>query len=177
MAAARLCEAFATRPDLVANGEDAIAVAERLLALGPLREDWQRAALTLYARYRGKSEALTQAKAFAVLQRELAVEPEKETRALIARIESEEIAPPVRPAVETPALAAVDLPVEPLPDRVPPLAFRSSPIRAIVSALAIAALVAGAGLLGMTHYRRGSNARRASSTRSRTRSSRGLRAS
>src|SRR5205814_3043480 len=71
----------------------AVAVAERLVALDPLREDWQRIALTLYARYRGKSEALAQADVFAAtLQRELGVAPEKETRDLLERIRCGDIA-------------------------------------------------------------------------------------
>src|SRR5262249_43464624 len=75
-AAARLCETFVGRPDLVLDGEQAIALAEHLLALDPLRENSQRMALTLYARYRGKNEALTQAASFtALLQRELGVAP------------------------------------------------------------------------------------------------------
>src|SRR5207253_1704888 len=37
MAASRLCESYATRPELVANGQQAVAIAERLLALDPLR--------------------------------------------------------------------------------------------------------------------------------------------
>jgi DNA-binding SARP family transcriptional activator/TolB-like protein/Flp pilus assembly protein TadD len=94
MAASRLCETYATRPDIVSNGEQAVTAAEHLLALDPLREDWQRWALTLYARYRGKTEALAQAGVFAeALQRELGVGPEKETCTLVDRIRAGEIAP------------------------------------------------------------------------------------
>lgn len=93
LAAARLCETFASRPELVQDGEQAIDVTERLLALDPLREDWQRIALMLYARYRGKNEALAQAEVFAaVLQRELGIAPAKETRALIETIRERDLA-------------------------------------------------------------------------------------
>jgi DNA-binding SARP family transcriptional activator len=81
------------RPDLVRDGQQAIAIAERLLALDPLREDWQRIVLTLCARYRRKTEALSRADAFAaLLQRELAVAPDKETRALVDAIRAGSIA-------------------------------------------------------------------------------------
>jgi DNA-binding SARP family transcriptional activator len=105
LAAARLCETFAARPDLVIDTAQALNVAEQLLAIDPLREDWQRIALTLYARYRGRNEALAQADALAdVLQRELGSGPERETQDLVERIRAGEIAaanptpaPPARP--------------------------------------------------------------------------------
>src|SRR5436190_19023010 len=94
LAAARLCETFAARPELVADGEEALGAAERLLALDPLHEGWQRVALMLYARYRGKSEALAQATTFAaLLKRELGVAPEESTRELVARIRNGELSP------------------------------------------------------------------------------------
>jgi TolB-like protein/Tfp pilus assembly protein PilF/DNA-binding SARP family transcriptional activator len=92
-AAARLCETFAARPDLVADGEQALEAVERLLALDPLREDWQRLALTLHARYRGKSEALAHAEEFAaLLRRELGVGPERRTQDLVGSIRDGAIA-------------------------------------------------------------------------------------
>src|SRR5262245_27904682 len=48
-AAARLCETCLQMPDPIDRGEAAVAVVERLLAIDPLREDWQRLALRLYA--------------------------------------------------------------------------------------------------------------------------------
>ena len=94
MAASRLCETYAACPELVQDGELAIAAVERLIALDPLREDYQRVALTLYARYRGKVEALAHAEAFgAILERELGVAPEKETRVLIGQIREGGIVP------------------------------------------------------------------------------------
>jgi DNA-binding SARP family transcriptional activator/TolB-like protein len=92
-AAARLCETYAGRPDLVIDGDAAIAVIEKLIAADPLHEDWHRVALILYARYRGKNEALARAEAYAaLLKRELGVAPEKETRALIEKIRASETA-------------------------------------------------------------------------------------
>lgn len=46
-------ESFAQQRDRMGRGGQAIAAIERLLALDPLREDWQRLALRLYARHRG----------------------------------------------------------------------------------------------------------------------------
>jgi DNA-binding SARP family transcriptional activator len=107
LAATRLCETYATRPELVIDGRHAVAAAEQLVALDPLREDWQRLALTLYARYRGRNEALGRTEAFvALLRRDLGVAPEQETLALVERIRAGEIAF----MAETPAEAAVSLP-------------------------------------------------------------------
>jgi DNA-binding SARP family transcriptional activator/TolB-like protein len=113
LAASRLCETFAARSDLVTDGEQAVGAIERMLALDPLREDWQRLALTLFVRYRGKSEALAHADAFAaLLKRELNVAPEKATLALVEQIRAGEIAPiaaqsmPVQDAA--PALSNTD---------------------------------------------------------------------
>jgi DNA-binding SARP family transcriptional activator len=96
MAAVRLCEAALAAP--LPGGEAAVAVAELLVAIDPLREDWQRLALRLYARCRGRHEALTQARAYAaLLRRELGVEPEPATAALIGEIERGAAAPPPSP--------------------------------------------------------------------------------
>jgi TolB-like protein/DNA-binding SARP family transcriptional activator/Tfp pilus assembly protein PilF len=178
MAASRLCESYATRPELVANGQQAVAVTERLLTLDPLREDWQRWALTLYARYRGKTEALAQAEAFAgLLQRELGVGPEKETRALVERIRAGEIAPAATEPkpFKTDAVAPVGAhSIEPaVPNRVgeptpgqhkaqaeeilplssPVLRPRSRARLGIISALALGCLTVAAGIFGLTYGR------------------------
>ena len=80
-------ERFAACADSLGRGRDAIGAAERLLGIDPLREDWQRLALELYARHRGQREALAQAEAFArLLRQELNVEPEAMTRHLVERI-------------------------------------------------------------------------------------------
>nr|WP_298878182.1 BTAD domain-containing putative transcriptional regulator [uncultured Bradyrhizobium sp.] len=89
LAAAHLCATFVERPDLVADPNDAIAAVEQLVALDPLREDFQRLAIALYARYHGRHEALTRAAGFAdLLQRELGVGPEKATRAMLDGLRS-----------------------------------------------------------------------------------------
>jgi TolB-like protein/DNA-binding SARP family transcriptional activator/Tfp pilus assembly protein PilF len=165
LAAARLCETLATRPDLVTDGDQAVAAAERLLALDPLREDWQRLALTLYARYRGKNEALAQAEAFAgVLQRELGVAPEQETCALIERIRAEQILPAASPQparnppasplspVATPATHGDELNDGPLPVTVwPSRTANQWPRRAMVATLAIVAIAAAGAIFALTN--------------------------
>ena len=96
LAAGHLCETFVKRPDLVLDANQALAAVEQLMALDPLREDWQRLAIALYARYRGKNEALARASIFAgLLQRELGVIPEKETRAMLESIKGNDAGPEV----------------------------------------------------------------------------------
>lgn len=74
----------AAAADALGKGADAMASIERLLALDPLREDWQRLAIRLHARHRGRNHALAQAEAFAgLLRRELGVEPEAATQHLV----------------------------------------------------------------------------------------------
>jgi len=96
-AAGRALAHYAERSDAARSGQRAMAAAERLLLLDPLREDWQRLALRLCARHRGQHEAMARAKAFeALLRRELDVEPEPETEALIEKIRRGEFAPIAR---------------------------------------------------------------------------------
>jgi len=107
-AAGHLCETLARQPELVRDPDQALAAVEQLIKLDPLREDWQRLAIVLYARYRSKHDALARAAGFAsLLQRELGVAPEKETRTLVERIRSSDAAPasvtPSGPATDVPA--------------------------------------------------------------------------
>lgn len=149
LAAARLCEILAARPHLVTDGERAVAAAERLLALDPLREDWQRLALTLYARYRGTSEALAQYEAFSsLLRRELDVGPERDTEALIGRIRNDEMALPreIERAPRVPAAASV-------PPQDQPIAAPAAPWFRIAAAAALAAGLAGVLAFGVISYR------------------------
>jgi DNA-binding SARP family transcriptional activator/TolB-like protein/Tfp pilus assembly protein PilF len=149
LAAARLCEIFAGRPELVTDGERAVAAAERLLALDPLREDWQRLALTLYARYRGTSEALAQYEAFSsLLRRELDVAPERDTEALIGRIRNDELALPrkIERALGVPAAAS-----GPPQDR--PIAAPAAQWFRLAAAAALAAALAGVVVFGVISYR------------------------
>jgi DNA-binding SARP family transcriptional activator/TolB-like protein/Tfp pilus assembly protein PilF len=85
--AARVFEKFAELADARGDGRQAIAAAERLIALDTFREDWQRTALRIYARHRGREFALAHADAcVALLKRELGVDPEPATQALIEDI-------------------------------------------------------------------------------------------
>src|SRR5262245_31164251 len=94
---ARVLETYVRRCDEAGQSDRSIGAVERLIALDHLREDWQRLALRLYARYRGAGAALAKAKAFAeLLRRELDVAPEDATRALIAEIQATESAAPLR---------------------------------------------------------------------------------
>lgn len=100
-AAAQLCETFVRRPDLVVDSNLALTAVDQLVALDPLREDWHRLAISLYSRYRGKNEALSRASHFAgVLQRELGVAPERETRTMLENLRSADVAAWVNGPVE-----------------------------------------------------------------------------
>jgi DNA-binding SARP family transcriptional activator len=93
-AAARVFETLSRKADQRHDGDAAIAAAERLAAIEPTREDWQRMVLRLLARYRGRGAALSRAKqCIDVLKHELGAAPEAETLALIETIKRGEIAP------------------------------------------------------------------------------------
>jgi DNA-binding SARP family transcriptional activator/TolB-like protein len=93
------------------NGGAAIATGERLVACDPLREDWQRLLIGLYARHRSPAAALTHAKKLQLLLRsELDVGPAPETCALLEEIRNAGNA--ALPAEERKA------PAPPAPDRV-----------------------------------------------------------
>ena len=69
------------------RGRQAIEAADSLVARDPLREDWQRQLLQLYARYNCREVALSHADEFVShLRRELGAEPEPATQELIERI-------------------------------------------------------------------------------------------
>jgi DNA-binding SARP family transcriptional activator/TolB-like protein len=92
--AARVFESRIEQLDLAGHGQQAIDVAGRLVALDPLREDWQRRILRLYARHQGRDVALAHAKSLvALLKAELDVETEPATNALIDEIRRGAIAP------------------------------------------------------------------------------------
>lgn len=85
--AARVFESWIEQLDMAGHGQQAIDAADRLIALDPLREDWQRRILSLYARHQGRDVALAHAKALvAMLRAELEVEPEPATNVLIDEI-------------------------------------------------------------------------------------------
>ena len=80
--------------DAKGDGEGAIAAAERLIALEPTREDRQRIALQLFARYKGRDAALSRVKMLTdLLRSELGVAPEPATRALIDAIKRGDFEP------------------------------------------------------------------------------------
>ena len=91
---ARVLERLTEQRDAAGQGALAIAAAEKLAAIDPLREDWQRRLLRMLARHTGGTAALSQARTFtALLRRELDVEPESATTALIEQIQRGEIGP------------------------------------------------------------------------------------
>jgi DNA-binding SARP family transcriptional activator/TolB-like protein len=86
-AAAGVFDGLCRNAETGGDGEAAVATAERAVALDPTREDRQRRALQLLARYRGRDAALTRAKSLIdLLRNELDVAPEPATRSLIEEI-------------------------------------------------------------------------------------------
>jgi TolB-like protein/DNA-binding SARP family transcriptional activator len=97
-AAARVLVACARQADAAGHGSRAVAFAERLVGIDPLREDWQRIALDIHARHEGRDAALAQAdRLVALLKSELGVGPQPSTKALIDGIRNGESAPPTPP--------------------------------------------------------------------------------
>jgi DNA-binding SARP family transcriptional activator/TolB-like protein/Tfp pilus assembly protein PilF len=100
--AAEVFERRAERFHVVGDGRQAIDSATRLVALDPLREDWQQSLLRLLARYEGRDAALAHARGLtARLKRELGVEPAPATMALVADIERGSVAPTISIATGT----------------------------------------------------------------------------
>jgi len=117
-AAARVFETQAMHYDRLADGRRAIAAAERLTGIDPLREEPQRLLLRLYARYRGTNAALAHARVLtSLLKRELGVEPDARTAALIADIGNGAIAPVAGTAAPASIVSAPAIVVEARPDR------------------------------------------------------------
>ncbi|HUI97055.1 MAG TPA: BTAD domain-containing putative transcriptional regulator [Xanthobacteraceae bacterium] len=151
--AARTFEALCACADAERDGARALAAVERLVALDPTREDRQRTALTICARYRGREAALDRARQLTELLRsELAVAPDAETRTLIAAIRGGEVAPvqPVTLPVATVPAEAGPVPGTALVRITPsqPVSTRtqlpSRPVwrrRPIAAALALASVV------------------------------------
>jgi TolB-like protein/DNA-binding SARP family transcriptional activator/Flp pilus assembly protein TadD len=94
--AADLLTSCAKQFDVLGDAAGAIKAVERLVAIDPLREDWQRHLLRLYARYRGAEAAVAHARALtALLRKELDVAPMSATTELVADILCGAIAPAV----------------------------------------------------------------------------------
>jgi DNA-binding SARP family transcriptional activator/TolB-like protein len=122
--AADVFEALCRSADANGDGDRTIAAAERLVALEPTREDRQRTALMLFARYKGREAALSRARQFTdLLRSDLGVSPEAATRALIDAIKRGDFESAHAPTREQPAAQSVVKPVS-VPDRVP----RSLPV-------------------------------------------------
>jgi DNA-binding SARP family transcriptional activator/TolB-like protein len=128
-AAAGVFEALCRSADANGDGERAIAAAERLVALEPTREDRQRTALMLFARYKGREAALSRARQFTdLLRSELGVSPEAATRALIDAIKRGDFEPAHAPDLGRLAVQSVAKPAG-LPDTAP-IALALSEIKA-----------------------------------------------
>jgi DNA-binding SARP family transcriptional activator/TolB-like protein len=107
--AADVFETLCRNADARGDGERALAAAERLAALEPTREDRQRTALKLMARYKSRGAALSHAKLFCDLLRdELGVSPEAATRTLIDAIKHGEFERKDAPSLETEGAVAAD---------------------------------------------------------------------
>jgi len=92
--ATRAMEIRTEHLDAAGDGRQAIGVGEALVALDPLREDWQRSLLQLYARHNCREVALQHAQKFtAHLKAELGADPEPATKILIERIFRDEFTP------------------------------------------------------------------------------------
>ena len=168
LAASHLCETFVKRPDLVIDASQALAAIDQLTALDPLREDWQRLAIALYARHRGKNEALARASSFAgLLLRELGVAPEKETRMMLDGLRASDAAPAAaipsndddstKPASRAEAIADIP-PAAPDRSAVAPVSTfemlrpgfsRHRPKQKIIAALGLALVILAAAMLDL----------------------------
>jgi DNA-binding SARP family transcriptional activator/TolB-like protein len=154
-AAAGVFAALCRSADARGDGAPALAAADRLVLLDPAREDWQRTALRLVARYRGREAALSRAKLFADhLRSDLGVAPEMATRALIETIKNDDLAPaavvePV-PAPVAPILAAAQMPDEAAMNAAAKVApARYWHRRPLVAATAAAVLIATIGVAAL----------------------------
>ncbi len=92
---ARVLAGLIDRRNAAGQGSLATEAAEQLTAIDPLREDWQRRLLQMYARYKCSAAALAHARTLtALLKKELDVDPEPATVALIEQIQRGEIGGP-----------------------------------------------------------------------------------
>jgi TolB-like protein/DNA-binding SARP family transcriptional activator len=99
--AADLFTTWAEHSDALGDGTGAIKAVERLVTIDPLREDWQRRLLRLYARYRSIEAAAAHARALiALLRKELDVAPMPATTTLVADILRGGIVPAVSSVAE-----------------------------------------------------------------------------
>jgi len=93
-AAGAILAKLANSADAAGDGAKALEFSSRLAAIDPFREDWLRLGLQISARHLGRDKALKQARSFAeLLKKELDVEPDADTAALIAQIRTGSGAP------------------------------------------------------------------------------------
>jgi len=160
-AAARVFEALCENADASGDGERAIEAVERLVALDPTREDRQRTALLIHARYRGREAALDRARLLAnLLRSELAISPDHATSALIEKIKNGKVALAPRRELQSapsgsnadrpealrdqkaPVLAAEHVPPMPMPVAKSWPNRPIAPLLALVTALSLGGAVA-----------------------------------
>ena len=92
-------ENLASERDAAGDGRGAVAAAERLVAVEPLREDWHRLLIGLHSRHLGRASAVGRARELAaVLKRDLDIEPEPATLSLIESIRTGRGQPAIRTA-------------------------------------------------------------------------------
>jgi DNA-binding SARP family transcriptional activator len=95
--AGRLFELTAQAALRAGEGQRALVFAEKLVAIDPLREDWQRLLLQIYAKFRGRHRAIAHAReVVALLRRDLDVDPEPETQVLLSQIRQGATVPTAR---------------------------------------------------------------------------------
>jgi DNA-binding SARP family transcriptional activator/Tfp pilus assembly protein PilF len=139
--------------DQAAGREESVAIAERMLAIDPLREDTHRRLIQSYAQAGRRTDAMRVfAEAKALLRRELDVAPAAETEALIARVRDER---PAAVRMTTPAVPGYNGPprIAVLPLR----QFLSTPLASHVSDGVTADIIAQlAGLRELTVISHGS---------------------
>jgi len=151
--AARALQACIDRYECVNDQARAIDKAERLVALDPLDEDFQRRLLTIYARYRGRETALAHAKALVdQIRNELDADLEPETRELIDDIDLrriEQIAGPAIVAAHDAASAGLATPTPDLSETVPAATADNSAIIQAGGSLRRLARVARVGFIAV----------------------------
>jgi DNA-binding SARP family transcriptional activator/TolB-like protein len=138
-AAASVFDAVCRNADARGDGHAAIAAVERSVAIEPTREDRQRTAIKLLARYRGREAALSRIKlVIDLLRSELDVAPEAETRALCDAIKRGDFEPASAPHHQEGAPNVVKSVTVPKPALLPvrEVQVLSIPVRSLPAAAA-----------------------------------------
>lgn len=148
---------LASQLDAAGDGERAIRALERLIAIDPGEEERHRRLLSLEARYRGADAALAEAKRLAaMLRRELDVDPEPATRALVEEIRASAAACRLGHPTggKSTALAAEN--ADPVRTAIPATAPKSSPPRQQsywrIAAAGLLLVLIGGGLSLLVQY-------------------------